>query len=86
MHASKDIHAIKHLQVPTLYIILAVSHAARKLHLWKSLPRKHWKMEEGQVRTDLDTIVIGAGIIGSWTALHLAKLGQKVLVIERVIF
>ncbi|XP_046385804.1 peroxisomal sarcosine oxidase-like [Ischnura elegans] len=30
-----------------------------------------------------DHIVIGAGIEGSWTAYHLAKLGQKVLLLEQ---
>ena len=31
-----------------------------------------------------DFIVIGAGINGSWTALHLAKRGKNVLLIEQV--
>ena len=32
----------------------------------------------------LDTIVIGGGINGSWTALHLAKRGQKVTLLDQV--
>ena len=31
-----------------------------------------------------DYIVIGAGINGSWSALHLAKRGHKVLLLEQV--
>ena len=33
-----------------------------------------------------DYIVIGAGINGSWSALHLAKRGHKVLLLEQVKF
>ena len=33
-----------------------------------------------------DYIVIGAGINGSWSALHLAKRGHKVLLLEQVNF
>jgi glycine/D-amino acid oxidase-like deaminating enzyme len=34
---------------------------------------------------DYDYIVIGAGINGTWTGYHLAKLEKKVLVIEQVV-
>ena len=33
---------------------------------------------------EFDFIVVGAGINGSWTGYHLAKLNKKVLVIEQV--
>ena len=33
---------------------------------------------------EFDYIVVGAGINGSWTGYHLAKLNKKVLVIEQV--
>ena len=33
-----------------------------------------------------DYIVIGAGINGSWSALHLVKRGHKVLLLEQVKF
>ena len=32
----------------------------------------------------LDAIVIGGGINGSWTALHLAKRGQNVTLLDQV--
>ena len=32
----------------------------------------------------MDVVVIGAGINGSWTALHLAKQGYKVILLEQV--
>ena len=31
-----------------------------------------------------DSVVIGSGINGSWAAYHLAKSGQKVLLLEQV--
>ena len=31
-----------------------------------------------------DTIVIGAGINGAWTAYHLAKRGERTLLLEQV--
>ena len=33
---------------------------------------------------DFDSIVLGAGINGSWTSYHLAKRGQKTLLLEQV--
>ena len=32
----------------------------------------------------VDVIVVGAGINGSWTALHLAKQGYKTILLEQV--
>lgn len=32
----------------------------------------------------IDVIVIGAGINGSWTGLHLAKQGLKTKIVEQV--
>ena len=32
----------------------------------------------------MDVVVIGAGINGSWTALHLAKQSYKVILLEQV--
>ena len=34
--------------------------------------------------TEFDVIVIGAGINGSWSALHLAKQGYKTVLIDQV--
>ena len=34
--------------------------------------------------TEYDVIVIGAGINGSWSALHLAKQGFKTVLIDQV--
>ncbi len=36
------------------------------------------------MKKEYDQIVIGAGINGSWTAYHLAKQGQNVLLIDQV--
>jgi glycine/D-amino acid oxidase-like deaminating enzyme len=33
-------------------------------------------------RPDWDTIVVGAGVFGAWTAWHLRRLGQKVLLLD----
>ncbi len=33
-------------------------------------------------RTDWDTIVVGAGVFGAWTAWHLRKAGQRVLLLD----
>ena len=33
----------------------------------------------------LDALVIGGGINGSWTALHLLKRGQNVTLIDQVV-
>ena len=41
----------------------------------------HWR--NNSVRK-MDVVVIGAGINGSWTALHLAKQGYKVILLEQV--
>ena len=32
----------------------------------------------------MDVVVVGAGINGSWTALHLVKQGYKVILLEQV--
>src|SRR5262245_1773776 len=41
-------------------------------------------MREGQaVERDADVVVIGAGIVGSATAYHLARRGVRVVVVER---
>lgn len=43
-------------------------------------------MSSSSVATlDYDHIVIGAGINGSWAALHLAKRGHKTLLLEQVL-
>ena len=34
--------------------------------------------------TEFDVIVIGAGINGSWSALHLEKQGYKTVLIDQV--
>ena len=31
-----------------------------------------------------DVVIVGAGIIGSWTAYHLTQKGLKVLILEQV--
>lgn len=33
----------------------------------------------------LDAIVIGGGINGSWTALHLTKRGQNITLLDQVL-
>lgn len=40
-------------------------------------------MAQAQASDTADVVIIGGGIIGCWTALRLARLGQKVTVIER---
>jgi ribulose 1,5-bisphosphate synthetase/thiazole synthase len=32
-----------------------------------------------------DVVIIGAGINGSWTALHLAKQGYKTILLDQVL-
>jgi flavin-dependent dehydrogenase len=41
-------------------------------------------MEQKQQRFDFDTIVVGAGIVGSGCAYKIAKSGRKTLLIEQV--
>jgi len=40
------------------------------------------KSEGALPRYDADAIVIGAGVFGAWTAWHLRRLGQKVLLLD----
>ena len=41
-------------------------------------------MSSAELSLDFDHIVVGAGINGAWTALHLAKRGAKTLILEQV--
>jgi sarcosine oxidase len=43
--------------------------------------RKGEKSVSGKART-YDSVVVGAGVFGSWTAWHLRKAGQKVLLLD----
>ncbi len=48
---------------------------------FKLLSQFNRKMEP----TEFDYIVVGAGINGSWSALHLAKQGFKTLLLDQVL-
>nr|XP_026694925.1 peroxisomal sarcosine oxidase-like [Ciona intestinalis] len=43
----------------------------------------HRQYRDAKTPVMYDAIVVGAGVIGSWTALHLAKKGRKVLLLEQ---
>src|SRR6266480_1509438 len=45
-------------------------------------PRATAAQARPAARTDWDTIVIGAGVFGAWTAWHLRKAGQRVLLLD----
>ena len=32
-----------------------------------------------------DAIVVGAGVFGAWTALHLRRTGRRVLLLDRMV-
>ena len=72
---------VRHSQrAPWLLLITRYRYWAFKIvhFLWKKL---QWKMA---LILEHDYVVIGAGINGTWTALHLAKRGCRTLLIDQV--
>ena len=35
------------------------------------------------MRTTYDAVVVGAGVFGAWTAWHLVRAGQRVLLVDK---